>query len=84
MSEPQPHPGARAHVRVLHGAPDDDELAALVAGLVAASSQADRDADDDRERHVSATAWSDRTRDLRGRGLAHAPGPDSWRWSMRG
>ncbi|KGM00758.1 hypothetical protein Q760_06140, partial [Cellulomonas cellasea DSM 20118] len=33
-------PASRPHVRVVRGAPDDVELAALVAGLVAAASDA--------------------------------------------
>ena len=33
-------PATRPHVRVVRGAPDDVELAALVAGLVAAASEA--------------------------------------------
>ena len=82
--QPAPGPTGPAHVQVLHGAPDADELAALVAGLVAAGVQAGQDAQDARERAVAGSAWGDRARHLRTRGLATAPGRDSWRWSLRG
>jgi hypothetical protein len=67
-----------AHVQVVRGTPDDVELAALVAGLLAAGS--------DEQHPVDATpvtsAWSDRRRCVRG-GRADRPGPDAWRWSLR-
>lgn len=69
-----------AHVHVVRGAPDEVELAALVAGLVAASSQ---DAHDHDEQATGPSAWSDRRRVLRG-ASALQPGPDAWRWSLRG
>ena len=87
MSEPHPagaaH-GSRTHVRVLHGAPDDDELAALVAGIVAASSHADQVAFDEAEATGHRSAWSDRARDVRARHVVSAPGVDAWRWRLRG
>lgn len=68
-----------AHVHVVRGAPDDMELAALVAGLVAASQDVH-----DHEEHVPApSAWADRRRVLRGSSDVR-PGPDAWRWSLRG
>lgn len=70
-------PASRAHVRVVRGAPDDVELAALVAGLVAAAS--DEAAPDTAPR----TAWTDRARVLRGT-VAPVAGADAWRWSLRG
>jgi len=79
-----PAAGARTHVRVLHGAPDDDELAALVAGIVAASSHADQVAFDEAESTGPRSAWSDRSRDVRARHVRSAPGVDAWRWSLRG
>lgn len=76
MNDAQPG----AHVHVVRGAPDEVELAALVAGLVAASSQDAHGADD----HAPVTsAWSDRRRVLRG-ATTPRPGPDAWRWSLRG
>ncbi|MEV7973193.1 acyl-CoA carboxylase epsilon subunit [Cellulomonas sp. NPDC089187] len=65
------------HVRVVRGTPDDVELAALVAGLVAATAHADP------EEAEHPTAWSDRARGLRGARSAWRPGPETWRWSAR-
>ena len=68
-------------VRVLRGAPDELELAALVAGIVAgrtgapgASSAAARRAAAARRR------WVDGAQRLRG---PLARGADAWRWSGR-
>lgn len=66
-------------VRVVRGAPDDDELAALVAGLAAGATGHE---DNDAER----TPADVRTR-RRWRGAAGplcdrlTPGEDAWRWS---
>jgi hypothetical protein len=67
-----------AHLQVVRGAPDDVELAALVAGIMAATSGAPDDV-------VAAprSAWADRRRQLRPQ-PAPTPGPDAWRWSLRG
>lgn len=70
--------GGPAHVHVVRGSPDDVELAALVAGLAAVVVP-----DDDPE-HAPRSAWSDRSRSLRGPGAGPAAGPDAWRWSLRG
>jgi len=67
-----------AHVHVVRGTPDEVELAALVAGLMAASSA---EVHDDTPAHPSA--WSDRRGSLRGFDR-WGVGPDAWRWSMRG
>ncbi|WP_324650786.1 acyl-CoA carboxylase subunit epsilon [Georgenia sp. H159] len=65
-----------AELRVVRGEPDDVELAALVAGIVAARVAAD--ADGGAPRGATAAPWSDR-----GRLLARpAPGPHTWRWSL--
>jgi Acyl-CoA carboxylase epsilon subunit len=74
-------PGAdgRARVRVVRGAPDDLELAALVAGLVAASARSD-----DRAEPATRSVWHDRARAMRGDPVRAAPGSDAWRWSLRG
>ncbi|MBF0688840.1 MAG: acyl-CoA carboxylase subunit epsilon [Cellulomonas sp.] len=71
-----------ADVHVVRGAPDDDELAALVAGLVAAAGRRDpHDEDTDAPARAARARWVAPGR-LRG---APAPsrGPDAWRWSLR-
>ena len=67
-----------AHLQVMRGAPDDLELAALVAGLAAASERAD-----DRDELAGRSAWNDRARAVRGRSMLASTGPDAWRWSLR-
>ncbi|GEL95645.1 acyl-CoA carboxylase subunit epsilon [Cellulomonas composti] len=62
-----------AHVQVVRGAPDDVELAALVAGLIATAG-----APSDEDAPVPA-AWTDRPRRL---GATHLPAPTTWRWSL--
>lgn len=78
MSRPDPAasaPVSPADVRVVRGAPDDMELAALVAGLVAAASAPSApDA-------LPRSAWGDRARTLPGGRTA--PSADAWRWSLR-
>ncbi|MGY4645529.1 acyl-CoA carboxylase subunit epsilon [Cellulomonas sp. URHB0016] len=69
-----------AHVQVVRGTPDDVELAALVAGLIAAGSEEDVRVD---ATPTVLSAWNDRGRAVRG-GDATRPGPDAWRWSLRG
>lgn len=66
------------HVRVVRGTPDDVELAALVAGLVAATA-----VEDTEDPTPAPHAWTDRARGLRGARTAWRPGPDTWRWSAR-
>jgi len=68
-----------AHVRVVRGEPDEVELAALVAGLAATVS----DPTDDPHGYAPASAWTDRARTVRGTAPPR-PGPDTWRWSLRG
>ncbi len=78
MSVPTPHDepavDAAAHVHVVRGAPDEVELAALVAGLVASAG-------DPEEVSAPTTEWTSRRRALPRRPTP-APGPDSWRWSL--
>ena len=77
MSEP----AEGSQMQVVRGTPDDVELAALVAGLMAAASERDRHAE-----AVDAVAapWADRRRTMRGVRIdAMRPGPDAWRWSLR-
>lgn len=77
MSVPTPRdepPQVAAHVQVVRGAPDEVELAALVAGLVATAGN-------DEEQAAPAAEWSSRRRSLPRR-PAPTPGPDAWRWSL--
>ncbi len=66
---------AAAQMRVVRGAPDDLEVAALVAGLVAVASSGAALPDD-----VPETGqWVRRSRPA----AALSTGGDSWRWSLR-
>lgn len=67
-------------MQVVRGTPDDVELAALVAGLMAAASAQHVESAVD----AVAAPWADRRRTMRGvRDDALRPGPDAWRWSLR-
>lgn len=79
MNAPEPAAHGRASLRVVRGAPDDIELAALVAGLVAASARSD-----DSGEPPTRSMWRDRAGAMRGDPVRAAPGPDAWRWSLRG
>jgi len=65
---------AAADVHVVRGAPDEVELAALVAGLVASSSGR-------HDEPAAPAAWADRRRVLPNP-PSPAPGRDTWRWSL--
>ncbi|MBO3089055.1 acyl-CoA carboxylase subunit epsilon [Cellulomonas dongxiuzhuiae] len=81
-AEPQDVARAEAHVHVVRGAPDDDELAALVAGLVAtAAGHGPQDEDTDAPARAARARWMAPGR-LRGAAVP-AHGPDAWRWSLR-
>ncbi|GEN79584.1 acyl-CoA carboxylase subunit epsilon [Actinotalea fermentans] len=70
-------------VRVLRGSPDEFELAALVAGIVAGRAPgADDDAVARRARRAALDRrrWVDGAQQLRG---TLARGGDAWRWSGR-
>jgi len=69
-------------VQVVRGTPDDLELAALVAGLMAAATERARLAEE--QDHAVAAPWADRRRTMRGSRVGLRPGPDAWRWSLRG
>ena len=71
-----------AHVHVVRGEPDDVELAALVAGLAAV--QVHGQGHDDAGHESPRSAWTDRSRGMRGTPPASRPGADAWRWSLRG
>ena len=62
-------------LRVTRGAPTDAELAALVAGLVAATQVSD-------EPEATVSAWTDRRSVMRG-DVPRRTGGDAWRWSLR-
>ena len=65
-------------VLVVRGEPDDDELAALVAGLAASSPT------EQSHHEALAEQWTERRRWREGaRPLTDplTPGPDAWRWS---
>ncbi|GIG28661.1 acyl-CoA carboxylase epsilon subunit [Cellulomonas marina] len=80
------------HVQVVRGEPDDVELAALVAGLVAAAGPgtgagagpgAGGGTGHGHDDGPAPSAWCDRARSVRGT-VAPAAGADAWRWSLRG
>ncbi len=67
-------------MRVVRGAPDEEELAALVAGVVAMASSASVD----EEPGSPTSAWMDRSRTLRGaRHDVLGRGESAWRHSLR-
>jgi hypothetical protein len=69
-------------VKVLRGSPDELELAALVAGIVAGRAVPTDDGAERRRAREAASRrrWVDAAARLR---ATHAPGPDAWRWSGR-
>lgn len=67
-------------MRVVRGTPDEEELAALVAGVVAMASSASVD----EEPGSPTSAWMDRSRTLRGaRQDVLGRGESAWRHSLR-
>ena len=87
MTEGNGHPpdamlAAAASLKIVRGHVDDEELAALVAGVVAMASAAQ--ANDDAP-GAPTSAWMDRTRSMRGRRimLPLSRGVTAWRHSMR-
>jgi hypothetical protein len=67
-------------VRVLRGAPDDVELAALVAGIAAGFAPTAGDPAPGRRQAETRRRWRDGASRLRD---PLTPGPDAWRWSGR-
>ena len=62
-------------VRVVRGDPDEEELAALVAGIIAvAASLHEPEAE-----IVHLPPWRDHARRLN---VGFVPGPTTWRWSL--
>ena len=70
-----------AGLRILRGSPDDAELAALVAGMVAVAGAGDEEP----EPGAPTSAWMDRSRTMRAArgGLPLAHGDSAWRHSLR-
>lgn len=63
-------------VRVVRGDPDEEELAALVAGIIAAAANLR----EEEPEQVPMPPWTEHSRRL-GAGLH--PGPTAWSWSLR-
>ena len=64
-------------VQVTSGAPDETEVAALVASLVTSLVQ---DAGGEEAEQAPVSQWNSKARAMR---LASVSGNDSWRWSLR-
>ena len=81
MSEQDDLTAAATRLHVVRGRADDDEIAALVAGVVAYASAAGGI----REAPGSPTsAWMDRSRSMRGRRVGVlGRGDNAWRHSLR-
>ncbi len=72
---------AAANMRVVRGTVDDDELAALVAGVVAYATAANAD---EETPGAPTSAWMDRSRTMRGRRVGIlGRGDVAWRHSLR-
>ncbi len=81
MTEPEDIAAAASRLHVVRGHVDEDELAALVAGVVAYASAA---AEDDEEPGSPTSAWMDRSRTMRGRRVGIlGRGDTAWRHSLR-
>jgi hypothetical protein len=72
VNDPVNDRASEPFLRVVRGAATDEELAALVAVLLA------RPAPPGAGRAGPASTWSDRSATLRGR-VPWSPGPDAWR-----
>ncbi|WP_152201387.1 acyl-CoA carboxylase subunit epsilon [Georgenia thermotolerans] len=73
-------PAAPPDVRVVRGRPDEVELAALVAGIVAARGLAhEAGGGPDEAAETGRGRWADHGRVI---GAPPAPGADAWRWSL--
>ena len=81
MTDPADVLDAAASLRIVRGDPDDAELAALVAGVVAVASASAMEEDD----AGPSSAWMDRIRTMRGRRVIGplGRGPAAWRHSLR-
>ncbi len=68
-------------VRVVRGEPSEEEIVALIAGLVTMSAATAEPEEQIRQRH----RWQDpaRTMAISSYTRAGSRGPDEWRWSVR-
>ena len=75
------NPETTTGLRVVRGTPDDAELAALVAGVVAMAAVNS----DEPEPGAPTSAWMDRSRTMRGasHALPLARGEAAWKNSLR-
>lgn len=80
MTEPDAVAASASSLKVVRGDPDEAELAALVAGMVAVASASESDAPG-----APTSAWMDRSRSLRGRRVRGplGRGDAAWRHSLR-
>ena len=62
-------------VRVVRGDPDEEELAALVAGIIAVAASLH----EPEPEVIHLPPWTDHGRRI---GVALAPAPTAWRWSL--
>ncbi len=76
----QETPEAVPGMKVVRGTPDETELVALVAGMVAMNAAAEEDDDP----AAPTSAWMDRSRSMRGhRQGVLGRGPNAWRHALR-
>jgi hypothetical protein len=80
VTDPDAIAASASSLKIVRGDPDDAELAALVAGVVAVASAAESDAPG-----APTSAWMDRSRSLRGRRVRGplGRGDAAWRHSLR-
>ncbi len=80
MSHAESLAKSAAALRIVRGTPDEAELAALVAGVVAMASVTEDEAPG-----APTSAWMDRSRSLRGRPIRGplGRGEAAWRHSLR-
>lgn len=80
MTRSEDMANAAASMHVVRGEPDEEELAALVAGMVAIASAAE----DEDEPGSPTSAWMDRARTMRGVQVGVlGRGSVAWRHSLR-
>jgi len=81
VTRPDAALAAAASLKVVRGSVDEEELAALVAGMVAVATAGS----DDETAGAPTSAWMDRTRTMRGRRLMLplGRGDMAWRHSLR-
>lgn len=80
MTDAESIAASAASLKIVRGTPDDAELAALVAGVVAMASATGSDSPG-----APTSAWMDRSRSMRGRRMRGplGRGDAAWRHSLR-